>query len=75
MRAPVSGSTWFKWALMGVTCLALTAPVGAYASTELTVYTAYENDDLKAYKATFEKDNPDITINWVRDSSAALASL
>ncbi|MCC6867747.1 MAG: putative 2-aminoethylphosphonate ABC transporter substrate-binding protein [Burkholderiales bacterium] len=50
------------------------APLPASAATELTVYTAYENDDLKAYKAAFEKDNPDITINWVRDSTGVITA-
>jgi iron(III) transport system substrate-binding protein len=46
----------------------------AWAQTELTIYTSYENDDLKAYKAAFEKDNPGITINWVRDATGVITS-
>ena len=48
----------------------------AYAQqkTELVVYTAYENDDLKSYKAAFEKDNPDVVINWVRDSTGVVTA-
>lgn len=52
-------------------CLAA-AP--AAAKTELVVYTGYENDDLKPYKAAFEKDNPDIVINWVRDSTGVVTA-
>ncbi|MDO8944840.1 MAG: hypothetical protein Q7U75_16790, partial [Desulfobacterales bacterium] len=44
------------------------------AATELTVYTAYENDDLAAYKKGFEADNPGIVINWVRDSTGVIAA-
>lgn len=46
----------------------------AQAATELTVYTSYENDDLKSYKAAFEKDNPGIIINWVRDSTGVVTA-
>ena len=35
--------------------------------TQLTVYTALETDQLKAYEAGFNKVNPDIEIKWVRD--------
>ncbi|MDH3379717.1 MAG: putative 2-aminoethylphosphonate ABC transporter substrate-binding protein, partial [Gammaproteobacteria bacterium] len=38
------------------------------AATTLTVYTAIEADDLKAYAAEFNKQYPDIEIKWVRDS-------
>ena len=55
-------------------CLALVVSPAALAATELTVYTAYENDDLKAYKAAFEKANPDITLNWVRDSTGVVTA-
>jgi iron(III) transport system substrate-binding protein len=50
----------------------LVAP--SFAQVELTVYTAYENDDLKAYKTAFEQDNPGITINWVRDSTGVVTA-
>jgi iron(III) transport system substrate-binding protein len=46
----------------------------AAAKTELTVYSAYENDDLKTYKTAFEKSNPDIVINWVRDSTGVVTA-
>lgn len=69
-----SASRWLHWAKAGVSCLAMAVSLGAAANTELTVYTAYENDDLKAYKAAFEKDNPGITINWVRDSTGVVTA-
>jgi iron(III) transport system substrate-binding protein len=49
-------------------------PAAALADTELTVYTAYENDDLTAFKSAFEKSNPGIRINWVRDSTGVVTA-
>jgi iron(III) transport system substrate-binding protein len=65
-----------RYAAMATACLALSfaAFAPAKASTELTVYTAYENDDLAAYKAAFENDHPDIVINWVRDSTGVVTA-
>jgi len=41
---------------------------------ELTVYTAVEAEDLKKYAAAFNEDHPDITINWVRDSTGIVTA-
>jgi len=46
----------------------------ALSQTELTVYTAVEAEDLKRYAETFNKDHPDITINWVRDSTGIITA-
>lgn len=46
----------------------------AFAETNLTVYTAIEAVDLDRYKAEFEKANPDIKINWVRDSTGVMTA-
>lgn len=57
------------------TSLALMGQVwGAHAQTELSVYTAYESDDLGPYKEAFEAKHPDITINWIRDSTGVVAA-
>lgn len=53
---------------------ALLGSTAASAATELTVYTAIEAVDLERYKATFEAANPDITINWVRDSTGVMTA-
>lgn len=60
---------------------ALTAAVGLLAAgpalaqkTQLTVYTALETDQLKAYQAAFEKANPGIEIVWVRDSTGIITA-
>jgi iron(III) transport system substrate-binding protein len=42
--------------------------------TELTVYTALETDQLKAYQEAFNKVHPDIAIKWVRDSTGVVTA-
>lgn len=55
--------------------LALTlGAAAAHAQTTLTVYSALEADQLKAYQARFEADNPDIKIKWVRDSTGIITA-
>jgi len=49
------------------------APASAQ-KTQLTVYTALETDQLKAYKDAFEKSNPGIEIVWVRDSTGIITA-
>jgi iron(III) transport system substrate-binding protein len=41
---------------------------------ELTVYTALEADQVKAYQVAFEKANPDVKIRWVRDSTGIVTA-
>ena len=53
---------------------ALLAGTAAGAAEELTVYTAIEADQLKSYKEAFEKDVPDVTIQWVRDSTGVVTA-
>ena len=59
--------------------LAFAALVGlageaAAQKTKLTVYTALENDQLPAYKQAFEAANPDVEIDWVRDSTGVITA-
>jgi len=55
--------------------LALFVSTAALAQkTQLTVYTALETDQLKAYEAGFVKDNPTIEIKWVRDSTGVITA-
>ena len=42
--------------------------------TPLTVYTALETDQLKAYQEGFNKAHPDIEITWVRDSTGVITA-
>lgn len=41
---------------------------------DLVVYTAFEDEQLAGYKEAFEAANPDITINWVRDSTGVITA-
>src|SRR3569833_1414021 len=38
----------------------------------VTVYTALQPEQLPVYEEAFEAANPNITIDWVRDSAAAI---
>ncbi|MCV6598608.1 MAG: putative 2-aminoethylphosphonate ABC transporter substrate-binding protein [Mangrovicoccus sp.] len=59
---------------LSTAALAAGLAVSAQAQTELTVYTAFESDDLQRYKEAFETANPDISINWVRDSTGIITA-
>ena len=55
--------SWLRHApLCLATALALLAASASARAADLTVYTALEADQLKAYKAAFEKTNPDVNI-------------
>ncbi len=56
-----------------VSALVMAAGV-ASAETELTVYTAVEAEDLARYAEAFNAHHPDITINWVRDSTGIITA-
>ena len=58
----------------GVIAAGLFVASNAAAGTELTVYTAIEAEDLKRYAETFNQEHPDITINWVRDSTGIVTA-
>ena len=62
-----------KTPLLAFALLALAAGT-AEAQTELTVYTGLEADLLDRYAQAFNKDHPDITINWVRDSFGVITA-
>ena len=50
------------------------ASTAALADTTLTVYTALEADQLKAYQQKFEQENPGIKLRWVRDSTGIITA-
>ncbi|MET4696428.1 putative 2-aminoethylphosphonate ABC transporter substrate-binding protein [Endozoicomonas lisbonensis] len=52
----------------------ISSAVLAAKPVELTVYTAFETDLLARYKNAFEKENPDISIRWVRDSTGIMTA-
>ena len=63
----------FRTLAMFAAGLALSA--GALAQkTQLTVYTALETDQLKAYQEAFNKVHPEIDIKWVRDSTGVVTA-
>jgi iron(III) transport system substrate-binding protein len=59
---------------LAATAALLLAARPAPAATELTVYTALEADQLKAYQQAFEKAHPEIKIRWVRDSTGIVTA-
>ena len=50
------------------------ASLGYAQKTQLTVYTALETDQIKAYEQGFYKAVPDIEIKWVRDSTGVVTA-
>lgn len=62
--------------VLGALMIAAAGLAGAATANaeDITVYTALEDDQLAAYKEAFESANPDITINWVRDSTGVITS-
>jgi len=60
--------------MAGVAAVAGMTAMGSAKAAELTVYTAIEADDLKAYAAEFNKVEPDIKIKWVRDSTGIVTA-
>ncbi|WP_457329116.1 putative 2-aminoethylphosphonate ABC transporter substrate-binding protein [Rhizobacter sp. P5_C2] len=52
----------------------LAAGLAHAADTTLTVYTALEADQIKAYQAQFEADTPGVKIKWVRDSTGIITA-
>jgi iron(III) transport system substrate-binding protein len=63
-----------KLAVAAGAALGLAATSAVAQKTTITVYTALENDQLKPYKEAFEKDNPNIDIAWVRDSTGVITA-
>lgn len=55
--------------------LGSTLACGAFAQkVPLTIYTALETDQLKAYQTAFNQVQPDIEIRWVRDSTGVITA-
>ena len=64
-----------RWMSSAVAVAALLAAGAASAQkTQLTVYTALETDQLKAYTEGFNKAYPNIEITWVRDSTGIITA-
>ncbi|MCC7218191.1 MAG: putative 2-aminoethylphosphonate ABC transporter substrate-binding protein [Burkholderiales bacterium] len=64
-----------RWMSSAVAIAAVAAAGAASAQkTQLTVYTALETDQLKAYTEGFNKAYPNIEITWVRDSTGIITA-
>ncbi|WP_157669654.1 putative 2-aminoethylphosphonate ABC transporter substrate-binding protein [Chitinibacter sp. GC72] len=63
-----------KLTALSLALSALLTSTLALANTTLTVYTALEADQLKAYQAKFEEENPGIKLKWVRDSTGIITA-
>ena len=61
----------FKFVLSAVTAACIAAPTLA---GELLVYSSTDADNLKYYMEEFQKDNPDIKVNVVRESTGTMAA-
>ncbi|MEO5700213.1 MAG: putative 2-aminoethylphosphonate ABC transporter substrate-binding protein [Casimicrobiaceae bacterium] len=67
-------TAWHRALACAVVAVAITAGNAAAQKSQLTVYTALETDQLKAYQEGFNKSNPDIEITWVRDSTGVITA-
>ncbi|PRC92772.1 putative 2-aminoethylphosphonate ABC transporter substrate-binding protein [Solimicrobium silvestre] len=63
-----------RHSFMTIALLLATFSRVASAESNLTVYTALEADQLKAYQSQFETEYPDIKIRWVRDSTGVITA-
>ncbi len=67
-------SNTLKTVVAGVVGVLLGSVATISSAEELTVYTAVEAEDLKKYAKNFNAENPDIKINWVRDSTGIITA-
>jgi iron(III) transport system substrate-binding protein len=71
---PAHGSRWLhRAAAVGALTMFAALPAAAQ-KTQLTVYTALEDDQLKAYTEGFGKAHPDVEITWVRESTGIITA-
>src|SRR5204863_3054499 len=68
------GSNMLMRLMIAAGAVAAALVATAANAQELTVYTALEADQIKAYQAAFEKSNPGIKIRWVRDSTGVVTA-
>jgi iron(III) transport system substrate-binding protein len=67
-------SRGFRWLASAAALALATAGPALAQKTQLTVYTALETDQLKAYQEGFNKVHPDVEITWVRDSTGVITA-
>ncbi len=61
-------------AVLGLAMAFATALPAAAQKTELTIYTALENDQLAPFKQSIEAAVPDVSVVWVRDSTGVITA-
>lgn len=71
---PALSIRWLGRVATAIAFAALAALPALAQKTQLTVYTALEDDQLKAYTEGFNKAYPDIEIVWVRDSTGIITA-
>src|SRR5215813_4344169 len=79
MEALMTRLSTASWRVLGAITIAAAASTGLFAAdasakTVLKVYTALEEEQLPPYKEAFEKANPDIEIEWQRDSTGVITA-
>lgn len=60
--------------VVGLVCVFCSVGAAHAQKTQLTVYTALETDQLKAYQEAFNKIEPNIEVKWVRDSTGVITA-
>lgn len=61
-------------AALGLAMAFAASSPAAAQKTNLTVYTALENDQLAPFKQAIEAAVPDVTVTWVRDSTGVITA-
>jgi iron(III) transport system substrate-binding protein len=61
-------------AAFGLAMAFATAMPAAAQKTNLTIYTALENDQLAPFKQSIEAAVPDVNVTWVRDSTGVITA-
>ncbi|MEP7330053.1 MAG: putative 2-aminoethylphosphonate ABC transporter substrate-binding protein, partial [Betaproteobacteria bacterium] len=68
----VTGMRWLSSVAFAMTLVVSGSAMAQ--KTQLTIYTALETDQLKAYQEGFNKVHPDIELTWVRDSTGIITA-
>jgi iron(III) transport system substrate-binding protein len=61
-------------AVLGLAMACAMALPAVAQKTELTIYTALENDQLAPFKQSIEAAVPDVSVVWVRDSTGVITA-
>lgn len=64
----------YPWVTASLIAAAVLPTYSTFAAEELTVYTTFEIDMLAKFKHGFEAANPEIKIQWVRDSTGIMTA-